>query len=272
MKIILIRKSFLQRTKFVLCVFAVWCAFCFAGVLSRSGFAGSEVRSNREPAEELRVNTRNLTYRDGNCTVVVNYPSVGNSKVDAELDYWVYNTVQTFTSGIETIKSSGQGRCSMVVDYTLSEPSAPFISIVFRIVTDMGGGIPYSGMAAFTYDLDDGRRLGYPDVFEDADGLLYFLSLYAHEVLLARLGDTFDSRVREGTKPDFFNFLIFTLTPDGITLFFPPDQVADQSLGEQDVCIALEKLKPYKPRPEIWSGNGGSFLGEQPIYKISISH
>ena len=210
--------------------------------------------SKQDPAP-LTVATRSLIHKDGSCSVMVNYPQVGNEKIDAELDFWANKTVRTFVSGIENFASGEVNRYSMLVDYELTETSGRFISIVFRISTETGGTHPDSGMVTFTYDLSDGRKLEMHDIFGDAPGLLQFLSIYSYERLLGELGQEFEGSIKHGTSPNILNFSLFSLRPDGLVIYFPPYQVAGYKHGEQQVSINFNRLKAYKPRADLWRGN-----------------
>lgn len=202
------------------------------------------------------LENRSLTHRDSRCFVLVSYPRVGNARVDDDLSYWANISLQTFVSGVKSFKNTGNLRSSMLIDYETSRPSPGFLSVVFRLDIDTNGLIPDSGMVTFTYDLSDGRKLLLQDIFGDSEGVLGFFSSYSSEVLLDRLGYTMENSIRAGTAPDRLNFSMFALTPEGVVLFFPPDQVAPKSMGEQRVVIGLDQLAPYEPKHEIWKTSG----------------
>ena len=213
---------------------------------------GAKAQIQAVTAARAAVGTRSLTHKDERCSVMVNYPQVGNSKIDAELDYWAGKTVSTFVSGVSSLGPKGETRFSMLVDYEFSESSDNFLSIIFRINTETGGPHPDPGMVAFTYDLSDGRKLGLQDIFSDTAGLLEFLSAYSYETLLDELGPAHEKGIKQGTGRDFVNFSLFALRPDGLVFYFPPYQVADYALGEQQVVVSLDKLERFKPRPGVW--------------------
>lgn len=200
----------------------------------------------------LRISTMSLTHKDALCSVLINYPHFGKNRIDTELDFWASRTMRAFVSGVRAIGAEGP-RYSMLADYELTEASPDVLSVVFRINTDMGGLNTDLGMVTFTYDLDDGRQLGYSDLFGDPVGLLHFMSQYSYDQLMARLGGQHKDTIKAGTTPDPVNFALFALNPSSITLFFPPYQVADVSLGEQKVDIPISLLKPYRPLLPVWT-------------------
>lgn len=200
----------------------------------------------------LHVDSHTISYKNDMCVVLANYPHFGNSKADADLEFWVKKSVHTFITGIEALASPGEERYSLAIDYDVSDASPLYVSIVFRISADLGAERSAPGMVTFTYDLTDGRRLEFEDIFDDTAGLVYFMSLYVREELTARLGAEYAESIARGTSPDLLNFSFFALEPFGVKVFFPPYQVADGSLGEQSVMLPLEKLKAYKPKMKVW--------------------
>ena len=231
-----------------------------SGGSSKKASAASRARSQARPDPSkpapTSVATRSFIHKDERCSVMVNYPQVGNSKIDSELDFWARQTVRTFVEGVGSLEVGQGGRFSMLVDYEISEPSDNFLSIVFRVTTETGGAHPDPGMVTFSYDLTDGRRLNIQDIFGDPAGLLQFLSIYSYERLLSELGQNFENSIKNGTSPDFLNFSLFALTSDGLILYFPPYQVADYAHGEKNVKVSSEKLIPYKPRRGVWPDDG----------------
>jgi hypothetical protein len=211
----------------------------------------------------MTIATRSLTQKDAYSSVIVNYPQVGNSKIDTELDFWAGKTIGTFVAGVKNLSMNNQSRrYSMLVDYELSESSGNVFSIVFRITTETGGAHPDYGMVTFSYDLFDGRKLGLQDLFADTNGLLGFLSAYSYDLLTAELSSSLETRIKNGTAPNLLNFSFFALAADGLIVYFPPNQVADYSSGEQKVRVPINKLTPFKPIANLWPTAKPNFTSE----------
>ncbi|MDR2893193.1 MAG: DUF3298 and DUF4163 domain-containing protein [Deltaproteobacteria bacterium] len=223
-------------------------------------------------APQAALATRSLMHKDERCSVMVNYPQVGNSKIDAELDYWAGKTVSTFVAGAASLSPKGVTRFSMLVDYEFSESSDNFLSIVFRINTETGGPHPDPGMVAFTYDLSDGRKLDLQDLFSNSYGLLDFISAYAYENLLDKLGPEHENSIKQGTGGDPVNFSLFALRPDGLVFYFPPYQVAAYELGEQQVTIGLDKLERFKPRSGVWNNKSAAGYSLRSGLESELNH
>jgi hypothetical protein len=202
---------------------------------------------------KMTIATRSLVHKEDRISVMVNYPQVGNSKIDTELDFWARKTIETFVAGVNNLAADNHSHCSMLADYELSEASGNVFSIVFRITTETGGSFPDYGMLTFSYDLSDGRKLGLQDLFADTSGLLNFLSIYSYDTLTSELGSAFEARIKNGTAPDLVNFSFFALTTDAIIFYFPPNHVADYTLGEKKVRVPGDMLTPYNPRANLWA-------------------
>jgi hypothetical protein len=124
---------------------------------------------------------------------------------------------------------------------------------VFTTTITMGAAYPESGLTTFAFDLNDGRRLSYGDIFRNTDGLFDFFSRYTRPELRNRLGDRADLQLLEsGTAPDPANFDPFSLSPAGLTLHFPPGQAAPASEGYLRVHIGLDDLTPFGPYFSLW--------------------
>lgn len=259
-----VRSAFLHHKVFVAAlVFLVLCA-C---VLARQGLALELVAASRAGANAARapkVTPKNadlphrdssrswsIYHKDARSTVNIYYPQLDNPRADNELGYWADTRLRTFVTGVAVL-GEGKSRYSMYVDYTLSMATPRYVSVIFRISTEIGNARPDLGMTTFTYDLKDGRQLSYSDIFSDPDGLLHFLSLYTEEELTKRLGKYERELIKRGTVPNELNFAYFAIVPGGLQLLFPPYQVASSSLGEQEVIVPLERLKSYGPNMEVW--------------------
>lgn len=192
-----------------------------------------------------------MTYEAPRYRAVIYYPQLGHDIIDEELASWADARMRTFCVGAARL-GEGKSCYTMNIDYSTSQPSSRFASVVFRVSTETGGLRPDMGLTTFTYDLERGVALSYGDIFQDAQGLLLFLSEYSREELMLRLGRFQRDLVERGTAPNEANFAYFILRSDGLEILFPPYQVAPSNLGEQNVVVPLEKLMPYGPDLSIW--------------------
>lgn len=216
-----------------------------------AAYAAKKKSKAEIPAEPEKRNSWSIFHRDERSTVSIYYPQMDNAIIDGELAYWSDVRLRTFVAGVAAL-GEGNSRYSMEIDYSLSQASRRFVSVLFRISTETGGTRPDLGLATFTYDIESGATLSYADIFSNAPGLLTFMSEYARAELLRRLPRSEEELIIRGTTPAEANFAYFALRKDGLELFFPPYQVAASGLGEQSVVIPLDKLAPYGPDLKIW--------------------
>lgn len=114
-----------------------------------------------------------------------------------------------------------------------------------------GGAHPSPIVESFTYDIHERRVVGLDDLFSDPDAAELALAAEARKQLLNRLdGDeplaTDAQSINDGTVPGQHHFDVFTLLTDGndkahgITLVFPPYQVAAYVAGTQTVDVPVD--------------------------------
>lgn len=211
--------------------------------ISKSSISGAH------PKEHLHIlegTTERYSYH-------VQYPSVGNILVDAQVALWVQNQIDTFTRGLDDIPANDPSHFSLSIKYHLGDPTRNSVSVVFFIQTSMGGAQPDQGMVTFTFDRKKGTAITYSDVFDQPLGLLPFLSARCYSELAKRPWAEVDRRALiVGTSPDLFNFSLFSLEPTGITVYFPENQVAPAAVGMQQVHIPLHELTPFRPHLSYW--------------------
>ena len=232
----------------VLCgLLVLWCVY--------RGNADAE-GLNPQPPRQItapRVDSYTITQRGDGYRVNISYPQTGNPVADAELAIWAQEQAAAFTDAVRLIPTPPPIPYELSISHeTVLTPSRIF-SIVFFISTAMGGPHPEPGLATFTYDKRDGRRLSYADLFMSQEGLTQTFSDICHEALSERLGNrAVESMLKAGTAPDMANFDLFVLVKEGIRIYFPPYQAASYSEGYLDVSIPLGELVKFKPHLAFW--------------------
>ncbi|MDR2050649.1 MAG: DUF3298 and DUF4163 domain-containing protein [Deltaproteobacteria bacterium] len=128
------------------------------------------------------------------------------------------------------------------------------ISVVFSGYTDSGGAHGLTEMESLTWLVSGGEKLDYADIFARADGLWEFLADYARGALRPELEEIWLAapEFAAGLDPVEASFRVFALTPEGLSLFFPPYQTAPHAYGTQRCDVPLEDLLRFVPRPGIW--------------------
>ncbi len=254
--------------KKVLVILTLLCSACLVPLHAEDARAAARPQSSgknpapRGKAEAPIVPSRSIIKKSDDYIVSAAYPITGNKVLDAEVEIWVNTQIRTFVYGVESIASPDRKVFYRLnVEYELVEVSPECLSLVFHTNTYTGSSpwdAPNQGVATFVYNLPDGRKLGYEDIFSSSAGLLEFLSNYCQEELLMKLGPEQQERIKKGASPKMLNFQYFIVTPSGMNIYFPAYQVAVPDLGEQKVEIPLKKLRPFGPEVRLWGSQAST--------------
>lgn len=240
-----------------------------AAMISGSPWPGVIDHLLQQPVSEAAVN------------VHINYPSIGVTKVDADIREWVTSLVETFNSYFEipnseaepdidediskflqdndvashlAMQDTGNAAGELWGNYQVSRPSDNAISITFEIWNYMSNPEGNLDILTLNYNLLTGQRLGLVDIFEQPDVALELMSNWARKKLAPRLGAALRTKMLEdGTAPLAENFSSLTLTPDGLCINFQPYQVAPWNAGIQKVDIPLSELMAAAPLQTLWN-------------------
>ena len=150
------------------------------------------------------------------------------------------------------------------LDYTVAARTAAFTSVRERGMSNTGGAHPIPVEASFVYDVQAQRMIALDDLFADPDAARQRLSTLAanalREKLLAQAPAASEASpearrewianmqqmIDDGTRPTASNFSVFVVhagpgdTADGLTLVFPPYQVAPYVYGTQTVEVPAQ--------------------------------
>lgn len=151
----------------------------------------------------------------------------------------------------------------MQLDFKVAANTPAFTSVRETGMQDTGGAHPIPVEAAFVFDRKTGKLITLDDLFTDPDAARTALANFAHDTLLKKFmanapkpGEGSPEAIREwktnmtqmlgdGTKPTSVNYSVFVVhagtAPDaaspGLTLIFPPYQVAAYVYGTQTVDV-----------------------------------
>ncbi|MGH8183004.1 MAG: RsiV family protein [Rhodanobacteraceae bacterium] len=165
----------------------------------------------------------------------------------------------------------------LLLDFKVTAQTPAFVSVRETGMQDTGGAHPNPVQATFVYDRKAGKLVTLDELFAQPDAARKALANFAHDTLLKKFmanapkpGEGSPEALREwkanmlqmlndGTKPTTVNYSAFvvragastnTASP-GLTLVFPPYQVAPYVYGTQTVdvptSVFAQFLKPeYK--------------------------
>jgi hypothetical protein len=150
---------------------------------------------------------------------------------------------------------------SLDLEFNIARRTAEFVSVLANGSAYTGGAHPAPIAASFNLCTGSGRLIGLSDLFTNADGALQALSAESRRQLEgryeARLRDTtpakdiaaalkgMHERVERGTEPTAASFAVFLVDgleakAIGLTLIFPPSQVAADADGTQQVEVPAQ--------------------------------
>jgi len=159
----------------------------------------------------------------------------------------------------------------MRLDFRIAANTPAFTSVRETGMQDTGGAHPIPVEAAFVFDRKAGKLIALDDLFTDPDAARTALANFAHDTLLRKFmanapkpGKGSPEAIREwktnmtqmlgdGTKPTSVNYSVFVVragtTPGaaspGLTLIFPPYQVAAYVYGTQTVDVPASAFAKF---------------------------
>lgn len=223
-------------------------------------------------------------YGSGSAGIHINYPSFGRRDIDGDIRSWVENIAAAFQTHLDrdvlsmppvpdspddAIErflqdddlNSEEAARSLAADnnfelwgsYSISRPSDAAVSITYELWNYTNGGAGNLDIITLNYNLLNGQRLNFVDIFEKPDLALELMSAWSREKLSGRLGEASrGSMLNTGTEPFQDNFSSITLTPEGLRINFQPWQVASWEAGVQKVDMPLEELMAAEPLLALW--------------------
>lgn len=220
---------------------------------SRSHEQGKSDASRTIPPHLTAKRKHTIESDSDRYSLYIEYPSLGIPKIDNEIALWAVTRGDTFAQGVEAFPESDTSRLSLLISFELTQIAENCVSFIYYITTETGNEYAEQGLATFTYNLKTLSRLRYQDVFKRPHGLIPFFSGYCYRELSKKpFAVESAKQVHDGTRPDALNFSFFTLSPEGITLYFPPQQVASDAYGIQKITIPLQELAPFEPDLSLW--------------------
>lgn len=239
-----------------------------AGAISGSPYPGI--------IDHLLILPANPEEEDPSLRVHINYPSIGQRRVDADIRAWVTNLADIFATHLQALNGDAsfpetleypegflhdndlvsgleERAYELWGDYTITRPSDKAISVTFEIWNYTGNPQGALDIMTLNYNLANGQRLDLVDIFENPGEALQLMSNFSRRQLEKRLGSAGRSRMAmDGTEPLAENFASLTLTKDGISVNFQPWQVAPWEAGIQKVEIPLTELLAAGPLLALW--------------------
>lgn len=132
-----------------------------------------------------------------------------------------------------------------VATYSLSHPSARYVSVLFR--QDMGGGAAHANWSYFAVSLDrqSGKEVTLQDIFPEQKDM--------QSALVPFIAKGLGAAGNEFTEEDFdISMKRIVLTQEGLRVLYAPYEIASYSEGEFIVDIPRKDLLQMGADPAIW--------------------
>lgn len=215
---------------------------CVLGLLLPQLVVSAEVRKDmiKKQTDKLQIE--------------VEYPVIGQSRVDADIADWARQLAENFENNYAEEPMPQGTPYELKATFTLSRPSKRAVTVTWDVASYTGGAHGNLDIITKTYNLSTGEPVDIYDLFKDLETALNHMSAYSYKALSETLGDMrVEDMLRGGTTPDADNFSSIALIPTGVRVYFQPYQVAPWAAGPQFVEIPLEELMDAEPQLELWN-------------------
>ncbi|HOI60368.1 MAG TPA: DUF4163 domain-containing protein [Candidatus Pacearchaeota archaeon] len=178
-------------------------------------------------------------------TAEAKYPITPNDDINKSLNDVVSTEINDYIILVEetgaTPAFSEDNRYPFIVDYTTYSYLDKIKSFVFDIYGFTGGAHGFSSTITKTYDLESGKAYSINDVITD---LSKFTEIVRESIKneLSLRGEIVDEEwITMGTDSDSLEK--FSLSENGLTMYFPPYQVASYASGTIICNIPFESMQ-----------------------------
>ncbi len=160
---------------------------------------------------------------------------------------------KTFLDGIADIeewRSANMPDIRSTLDnaVTITYNDHSLVSVHFEFFTYTAGAAhPFSYSKTLTYDMNTRQVVGLEQLFTSGSDWMNAISSYCINDLTARGVYEFP----EGAIPTSENYSRWSITPDGLVIYFDPYQVAAYAAGSQQVTIPYMSLADYIASPGL---------------------
>lgn len=166
--------------------------------------------------------------------VTAEYPQTAYDTINAQLKQFVDHTIADFRSAIPNSDDVPERKYLMSIEVKHVYIGSDFVSVQFSVYRDFGGAHGLGMMTGKTYVTQTGKEVVLDDVLALTGETLWSLSEKVTAAFKQSIGDVF---FEEGASPVAENYAAFTVSPDEVTFYFAPYQVAAYALGPQEFSL-----------------------------------
>lgn len=205
--------------------------------------------------EMYQIKTEKLVKTDDRISIEIEYPQIeltGESQPNAEIAFnrvmkdAVTGLADQFEKDFYEFKEEGPIFNDWFLEggYEVHYKSGKLLSVDQGFYIYGGGAHGIPDYFTLLYDVKNNKIIELKDIFrEDVDYAKVISDFSKKKLLENKDMDEYD--VNRGAGPDPANFEKFYITEEGMTIIFPPYQVAAYVFGPQQVKIPFSYLSPY---------------------------
>ncbi len=175
------------------------------------------------------------------------YPAVADGRINRTVRTWVQNSLHEFKTTIAG-DSGNPGHWKFMLDIgpALSGIPGKILSVKFQVMYFTGGAHPNHFVTTFNFDPATGRDMKLNELFTDLPAALELIAEDARSQIRPDLGNQVDEKwFVDGTAPESENYQHFTFSPEGITFYFPPYQLAAYAFGQHQAMVKWDRLEGF---------------------------
>lgn len=170
----------------------------------------------------------------------VHYPVLGNETIDEAIGQRVDDLVSVFKKQVQSMRTDGRTRMTMVADYESYQTGEALVSVKFNIEKELPQADESGAqIETYTYRMSDGAQMALSDILKE--GYLEFLSGKTKEFVQTQ-GGTLKEGAAEATEA---SFKYYTWNEDGLTLYFPGETLIEGVSEELSCTVPMEALSEY---------------------------
>lgn len=190
-------------------------------------------------------NTSNPLYK-----ITGEYPQFGNASAEfnASISNFVNTNLAEFTGNAQsaaatsgTAAQAASQSFAFDVSWQPEQINNNYISAIVRISYNDGGLGTTNLLQTFNYNVTPGEIMTLGDLFPKVSNYLSQIAQLAQQQITNNLsqqgGNAPNQMIEQGTAPSSANYANFMFNDDTVTIYFPQDQVAPASDGEQQVTF-----------------------------------
>ncbi len=182
------------------------------------------------------------SLKDG--SIHIKYPLTKSTILNETVTSFIVAQEKGFKENVSGLSDISSAIGSLDIGYE-SYISDKTVSLKFDVNTDTGGAHGNFTTITFNYDKNLNQVLTTKDIFADQVNYLNGLSNLIKPRLKAELEKAQfqdNTWLEEGAGPKEDNYKQFIFTPEGVTFFFDPYQVAPYAVGAQEITLSYQEL------------------------------